>query len=109
VVSVTPFSTAQQAEVLDLILGIQRVEFGFDIRAEDQPDLLEALLHSARASRLQEVFLGTTEGFLAAHRFYEKYGFVRVAPDQLPAAFPRMPLDTRFYTLAIASSRTYRE
>src|SRR5690349_24828785 len=38
-VDVVPFSRAFQDVVIDLILAIQQVEFGFDIRAEDQPDL----------------------------------------------------------------------
>src|SRR5688572_29572781 len=161
VVDVVPFTRALQDDVIELILTIQQVEFGFDIRAEDQPDLLDVedfyqtgaggfwvalvdgkpagtialrdigerqgalrkmfvkvayrgrehavaetllrtLLKSAKAGGIEEVFLGTTEKFLAAHRFYEKHGFVRVAPRELPAAFPRMALDTRFYKLALA-------
>jgi N-acetylglutamate synthase-like GNAT family acetyltransferase len=161
VVDVVPFTRALQDDVVELILTIQQVEFGFDIRAEDQPDLLDVedfyqtgaggfwvalvdgkpagtialrdigerqgalrkmfvkvayrgrehavaetllrtLLQSARAGGIEEVFLGTTEKFLAAHRFYEKHGFVRVVPRELPAAFPRMALDTRFYKLALA-------
>ena len=42
-------------------------------------------------------------------RACEKHGFIRVTPDQLPAAFPRMALDTRFYRLAMASSQTHRQ
>jgi N-acetylglutamate synthase-like GNAT family acetyltransferase len=160
VVSVAPYSQQYQSDVVDLILEIQRMEFGFDIRAEDQPDLLDvqnfylsgaggfwlaleqnvlvgtialrdignrqgalrkmfvreafrgrehsvaktllsALIKSAQASGLEEIYLGTTERFLAAHRFYEKHGFMQVAPDELPTSFPRMSLDTRFYLLVI--------
>ncbi len=64
--------------------------------------LLRTLLKSAKAGGIEEVFLGTTEKFLAAHRFYEKHGFARVVPRELPADFPRMALDTRFYKLALA-------
>lgn len=52
--------------------------------------LLRTLLASAKTASLEEVFLGTTEKFLAAHRFYEKHGFDQVSPGDLPAAFPRM-------------------
>jgi hypothetical protein len=38
---------------------------------------------------------------IAAHRFYERNGFLRLAPADLPAAFPRMPVDTQFYALAL--------
>ena len=147
--------------VVELILTIQRVEFGFDIRAEDQSDLLdvanfyqsgaggfwvalcdgevvgtialrdignnqgalrkmfvkathrgrehavaarllEHLVRSATRANANELYLGTTERFVAAHRFYEKNGFVQVAPESLPKAFPRMSLDTRFYYRVLA-------
>jgi len=166
VVDVVPFSRALQDEVIDLTLTIQQVEFGFNIRAEDQPDLLgiedfyqtgaggfwvaytegnpvgtialrdiggrrgalrkmfvkaayrgrghavaetllRTLLKSAKAGGIDEVFLGTTEKFLAAHRFYEKHGFVQIPPSELPATFPRMALDTRFYKLALAQDDAY--
>jgi N-acetylglutamate synthase-like GNAT family acetyltransferase len=155
-IDVVRFSAPLQAEVLALILAIQREEFGLDIDASQQPDLsdisnfyqtgsggfwvalsggevvgtialrdigkrqgalrkmfvkashrggghgvaarlLEQLIASAIAAQVHEIYLGTTERFLAAHRFYEKHDFTLVAPDMLPPAFPRMSLDTRFY------------
>ena len=63
--------------------------------------LLAAALDHARARDLAEIYLGTTDRFLAAHRFYEKHGFVRVAPEALPPAFPRMAVDTVFYRLTL--------
>jgi N-acetylglutamate synthase-like GNAT family acetyltransferase len=68
--------------------------------------LLAQLIESAKAHRVQEVFLGTTEKFLAAHRFYEKNGFTQVPPETLPSAFPRMSLDTRFYRRVHGSKST---
>jgi len=59
--------------------------------------LLLRLIGWARANKINEIYLGTTEKFLAAHRFYEKNGFVQIAKDNLPAAFPIMKVDTRFY------------
>jgi N-acetylglutamate synthase-like GNAT family acetyltransferase len=156
VIEIVSHSESLGDRVVELILMIQRVEFGFDIRAEDQPDLLdvadfyrsgaggfwvalsdgevvgtialrdigngqgalrkmfvkathrgrehavaarllERLLLSAGNAHVRVVYLGTTEKFVAAHRFYEKNGFVRIAPEVLPEAFPRMSLDTRFY------------
>jgi len=61
--------------------------------------LLDALLGHARGAGLRRILLGTTETFRAAHRFYERNGFVPIAKEDLPAAFPLMPLDTRFYRL----------
>jgi N-acetylglutamate synthase-like GNAT family acetyltransferase len=67
--------------------------------------LLDTLVAWCAAHGVGEVFLGTTERFAAAHRFYEKSGFVRIDADALPAAFPRMTLDTRFYRRAIATDK----
>jgi N-acetylglutamate synthase-like GNAT family acetyltransferase len=146
--------------VVEFILEIQREEFGFGIRAEDQPDLLnvasfyqtgagnfwvaladdkvvgtialrdignnqgalrkmfvrathrgkehavaarllERLVLSATDAGVRDLYLGTTEKFVAAHRFYEKNAFVQIAAQALPEAFPRMSLDTRFYHRAL--------
>lgn len=59
--------------------------------------LLRTLLEHAAASNLSEIFLGTTTRFLAAHRFYEKYGFTRVEKPALPERFPVMAVDSVFY------------
>ncbi|MNL85650.1 hypothetical protein D3C87_2140380 [compost metagenome] len=59
--------------------------------------MLERLFTHAQAAGLSEIFLGTTEKFLAAHRFYEKHGFVQVEKAELPEAFLFMKVDTRFY------------
>jgi N-acetylglutamate synthase-like GNAT family acetyltransferase len=61
--------------------------------------LLGTLLDHARKNGLKTIYLGTTEKFLAAHRFYEKSGFELIEPNSLPAAFPRMAVDKRFYRL----------
>lgn len=59
--------------------------------------LLDALLAWARAKGLRGIYLGTTEKFLAAHRFYEKNGFAEIAKGDLPASFPVMKVDSKFY------------
>lgn len=51
----------------------------------------------AAAKNLTVIYLGTTEKFLAAHRFYEKNGFEEITPAELPAAFPIMSVDKKFY------------
>ncbi len=63
--------------------------------------LLDTLLEHARTQRLSAVWLGTTEKFRAAHRFYEKNGFEQVTSESLPETFPRMNVDTRFYRLSL--------
>jgi len=59
--------------------------------------LITALLTWAADHNVTEVFLGTTAKFLAAHRFYEKNGFVEITKQNLPEAFPVMKVDTKFY------------
>ena len=59
--------------------------------------LLKELILFATTAQVRDIFLGTTEKFVAAHRFYEKNGFVQIATTGLPETFPRMSLDTRFY------------
>lgn len=63
--------------------------------------LLDTALDHARAQGVLVIWLGTTEKFKAAHRFYEKNGFELVEADDLPASFPRMAVDTRFYRLTL--------
>ncbi len=157
-IRISPFAPGDEAGVIDLILPIQREEFGIAITAEDQPDLrdipefyqtgrgnfwvakaaaqivgtialkdigegtgvlrkmfvarphrgphgkvavrlLDVLLEHGRSSGLRRIYLGTTDKFLAAHRFYEKSGFRRVDEQSLPQNFPRMVVDTRFYAI----------
>jgi N-acetylglutamate synthase-like GNAT family acetyltransferase len=64
--------------------------------------LLATLLAHARDMQLREVFLGTTDRFLAAHRFYEKNGFVAIEAALLPERFPRMAVDNAFYRYRLA-------
>jgi N-acetylglutamate synthase-like GNAT family acetyltransferase len=59
--------------------------------------LLQTLMAHAAENGLHTILLGTTERFVAAHRFYEKNGFTSITADGLPQAFPRMALDTRYY------------
>ena len=63
--------------------------------------LLDTLLSHARAKNLASVWLGTTDFFKAAHRFYAKNGFAEVREKQLPSGFPRMKPDTRFFRIEL--------
>jgi N-acetylglutamate synthase-like GNAT family acetyltransferase len=67
--------------------------------------LLDTLIAHARVHGIATILLGTTERFLSAHRFYEKHGFTRIDAVELPAAFPRMALDTRFYRRRLLDER----
>lgn len=65
--------------------------------------LLDTLLTWAAEHSLRQVYLGTVEPFKAAHRFYEKHGFIQILPADLPATFVLMPRDTRFYRYTLPS------
>jgi N-acetylglutamate synthase-like GNAT family acetyltransferase len=66
--------------------------------------LLEALFAHASEVGLTDIFLGTTDKFLAAHRFYEKNGFSEIAGKDLPPAFPLMAVDSKFYRRKVAAN-----
>lgn len=70
--------------------------------------LLETLIEWCQDKTLREVFLGTTAKFVAAHRFYEKWGFAEISKADLPAAFPLMSVDTKFYVRIIPAGDTQR-
>ncbi len=59
--------------------------------------LLNSLLAWTKEKNIREIYLGTTSRFLAAHRFYEKNGFIEIGKDSLPKTFPIMTVDTKFY------------
>jgi N-acetylglutamate synthase-like GNAT family acetyltransferase len=159
-IQIKRFDLNEQQGVIDVIVPIQREEFGVPITAEDQPDLqaipsfyqsgtgdfwvakngdqvigtiglkdigdsqaalrkmfvsaawrgrefgvaarlLQRLLDESRNRGVRQIYLGTTEKFLAAHRFYEKHGFSEIAKDALPDTFPVMAVDSKFYVLSL--------
>lgn len=59
--------------------------------------LLSTVIKHASENNIQSIYLGTTSSFLAAHRFYEKNGFIEITTQELPANFPIMAVDTKFY------------
>lgn len=142
--------------MIDLILDIQRNEFGVPITREEQPDLenipdfyqkgngnfwmalyqdeivgtiglidignckvalrkmfvkaefrgkefgigqslLQTAIKWSEHRQLHHIYLGTTNQFCAAQKFYEKNGFVEIDKTKLPKSFPAMRLDVKFY------------
>lgn len=63
--------------------------------------LLETTIIWARERSIKEIFLGTTPQFLAAHRFYEKNGFINIGLNDLPDPFPVLEVDKKFYKLSL--------
>ena len=159
-VNIEKYTDNHKKEVADLILSIQKSEFGIPITLEMQPDLneipkfyqtnngnfwiaklgeeivgtislldignrnaalrkmfvnknyrgkefgvgqklLATLINWARQKGVEEIFLGTTEKFVRAQRFYEKNSFKEIEKMELPDNFPVMEVDIKFYRLSI--------
>jgi len=67
--------------------------------------LLTTLIAYSRDSGMEDLYLGTISRMHAAHRFYERNGFIRLEKENLPPAFPRMAVDDVFYHLPLLSSK----
>ena len=65
--------------------------------------LLQELLAWAKHKNYAEIFLGTTDKFHAAQRFYEKNDFCEIEKNKLPKSFPIMQVDSKFYRIAIGN------
>ena len=63
--------------------------------------LLNSLVAWARQKGVTEIFLGTTEKFIGAQRFYEKNGFIELQKQDLPKGFPVMDVDVKFYQFSV--------
>lgn len=59
--------------------------------------LLMNLFEWSKEKNFYKLYLGTTPQFLAAHRFYEKNGFIEIKAEDLPSNFPIMDVDKKFY------------
>ncbi|HEY9533293.1 MAG TPA: GNAT family N-acetyltransferase [Mucilaginibacter sp.] len=64
--------------------------------------LLEVLLRFCRENNISDIYLGTVEMLKAAHRFYERNGFVLTDIKDFPPYFPRMMADNMFYHLHLS-------
>ena len=67
-------------------------------------DLLETLLEWCRSNGIRTVFLGTIDIMKAAHRFYEKNGFMKLDKVKLPSKFPVMKVDNVFYKYSFTTT-----
>ena len=161
-INIDTYSNIYKQEVANLIVDIQKNEFGVPINLEEQPDLkeiprvyqinngnfwiasvtnivigtialldigngrgalrkmfvkkeyrgkefsvgqglLNTLFEWAKQKGFSEILLGTTEKFIAAHRFYEKNGFIQIEKELLPKGFPIMKVDVKFYKYIVNS------
>ena len=63
--------------------------------------LHDALLEWCRQKSVTQLYLGTLDYLRAAIKFYGKLGYSAIEPADLPATFPRMSLDNRFFTTKV--------
>jgi GNAT superfamily N-acetyltransferase len=63
--------------------------------------LLQMLLDWCKHHDVNEIYLGTTAEFLAAHRFHEKNGFTEIKASELPVSF--FDYDRRYQILPLLS------
>lgn len=66
--------------------------------------LMQTLLGWAEVHGVREIYLGTVDVYHAAHRFYEKSGFVEVRRDEVPDAVPLMDVDVKYYRYSFSRS-----
>lgn len=59
--------------------------------------LMRILLDQAKAHGVRAIYLGTVDVYRAAHRFYEKSGFVEVTRSEVPDSVPLMDVDVKYY------------
>ena len=64
--------------------------------------LLQSLLDYSKEKGIADIYLGSVAQMKAAHRFYERNGFISIRKEELPAYFPRMTLDNVFYHLSLS-------
>jgi N-acetylglutamate synthase-like GNAT family acetyltransferase len=70
-------------------------------RTSTAKKLLRTLLSWSENKGIKDIYLGTTQKFLAAHKFYEKNGFTEIPKSELPATFPIMKVDSKFYKFKV--------
>ncbi|MBX9668385.1 MAG: GNAT family N-acetyltransferase [Candidatus Obscuribacterales bacterium] len=92
-------------DIGDQMVALKKMFVDKEYRGK-QAGVAQSLMDTAKRwcveKNLCTVLLGTTAQMSAAHRFYEKNGFVEVAMDKLPSNFPIVHVDTKFYRLDLS-------
>lgn len=68
--------------------------------------LINTLIDWCRQSGIGEIYLGTIDTMIAAHRFYEKNGFVEIEKLALPPNFPVVRVDNKFFMRSLNRANT---
>lgn len=63
--------------------------------------LMQTIFNWCNEHDVNTIYLGTMEQFIAAQKFYECYGFIRITQQELPSNFPHNPIDNVFYKLVL--------
>ena len=63
--------------------------------------LFDELINYCKTHEITDIYLGTVLQMKAAHRFYERNGFLQIEKATLPSSFPLMAPDNVFYHLTL--------
>ncbi len=89
-------------DIGDHMVALKKMFVDKSYRGKDA-GVAQSLMDTAKRwcsqKNVRSVLLGTTAQMTAAHRFYEKNGFIEVPMDMLPGSFPVVHVDTKFYRL----------
>lgn len=66
--------------------------------------LLDTVIQHCKTVGVNVIYLGTTEKFIAAQRFYKKNSFIQIQQEELPKTFPVMAVDKKFYKRSLLHS-----
>jgi len=86
------------------MVALKKMFVRSDLRGK-QIGISQALMDEAKRwcgqAGVTRIYWGTTAQMLAAHRFYEKNGFVELTESELPKQFPVVHVDSKFYVCAL--------
>lgn len=68
--------------------------------------LLDTTVNWCLDHKIRQLYLGTVPQLQGAIRFYQKNGFQAVAAEELPHYFPRMAVDSEFFTKDLLGTAT---
>lgn len=87
-------------DIGDRQVALKKMFVRSDFRGKDKgvaADLMDRATSWCAQNDIHTILLGTVDGMQAAHRFYEKNGFIEIPRQKLPSSFPIVSVDTKFY------------
>lgn len=104
----TPVGTIG-GKILEDFAIIRKMFVVKDFRGKDfgiAQKLLDTLEYEMESREIKQIYLGTTELFKSAHKFYERNNYIEILQENLPSAFPIMKIDTKFYFKKIDKNKS---